>query len=45
MTATTIEEIPAALPVSESEDEREKLLKQAAADGASVGERKFSRRN
>ena len=35
MTATTINEIPAALPVSESEDEREKLLKQAAADGAS----------
>lgn len=36
MTATTVDEIPAALPVSESEDEREKLLKQAAADGASA---------
>ena len=35
MTATTTQEIPAALPVSESEDEREKLFKQAAADGAS----------
>ena len=35
MTATTTQEIPAALPVSESEDEREKLLKQAAAEGAS----------
>ena len=34
MTATTIDEIPAALPVSESEDEREKLLKQAATDGS-----------
>ena len=33
MTATTTQEIPAALPVSESEDEREKLLKQAATDG------------
>ncbi len=35
MTATTTQEIPAALPVSKSEDEREKLLKQAASDGAS----------
>lgn len=32
MTATTIDKIPAALPVSESEDEREKLLKKAAAE-------------
>lgn len=31
MTATTTEEIPAALPVSESEETREKLLKQAAS--------------
>ena len=32
MTATTIDEIPAALPTSESEETREKLLKQAAAE-------------
>ncbi len=38
MTATTIDEIPAALPVSESEDEREKLLKQAAAVNQSTNE-------
>lgn len=38
MTATTIDEIPAALPVSESEDEREKLLKQAAASNQAASE-------
>lgn len=38
MTATTIDEIPAALPVSESEDEREKLLKQAAAGASAASE-------
>lgn len=34
----TTREIPAALPVSESEDEREKLLKQATAEHQSVNE-------
>lgn len=38
MTATTIDQIPAALPVSESEDEREKLLKQAATANQSASE-------
>lgn len=36
MTATTAKEIPAALPVSESEDEREELLKQAANEDPSA---------
>lgn len=34
MTATTAQEVPAALPVSESEDEREKLLREAAVAAA-----------
>ena len=38
MTATTTQEIPAALPVSEAEDEREKLLKQAADENAGAGD-------
>lgn len=38
MTATTTQEIPAALPVSESEDEREKLLKQAAGENAAASD-------
>ena len=39
MTATTTQEIPAALPVSEAEDEREKLLKQAADENSASSER------
>ena len=39
MTATTTQEIPAALPVSEAEDEREKLLKQAAGENSASSER------
>lgn len=35
--ATATQEIPAALPVAETEDEREKLLKQAAAQNESNG--------
>lgn len=35
--AATAQEIPAALPVAETEDEREKLLKQAAAQNESNG--------
>ena len=35
--AATTQEIPAALPVAEAEDEREKLLKQAAAQNESNG--------
>lgn len=38
MTATTVDEVPAALPVSESEDEREKLLKQAAGENAAASD-------
>ncbi len=38
MTATTIDEIPAALPVSESEETREKLLKEAAANDQAASE-------
>jgi hypothetical protein len=38
MTATTAQEIPAALPVSESEDEREKLLREAASDAQPASE-------
>lgn len=34
MTVATTQEIPAALPVSEAEDEREKLLKQAADENS-----------
>ena len=38
MTATTIDEIPAALPVSELEETREKLLKEAAANNQAASE-------